>query len=213
MRVPGAAQAAAPVGEDGAELGELEDGQVDPGAFEQRRGGEEGDRDGRQRHQPAGPDHVRSDQAAKLPLHPAGESVHFRIRTVPVRDLVLRRDLVIVLGEHRKDPLLDGLGLAEQIPGLDAVFEGGLDGGGRLEVEGVGKLMASAHPGQGGVRPAGVLAHPVSQVHDEERQAGRGDAEFVGDAGVELQMEVEEEDHVAHGLAHVSVDRVPGHSL
>ncbi len=137
------------------ELGEFEDGQVDPGAFEQRRGGEEGDRDGGQRHQPAGPDHVRSDQAAKLPLHPAGDCGHIRIGVVPVQDLV------IVLGEHLKDPLLDGLGLAEQAPGLDAVLEGGLDGGGRLEIEGIRKLVASAHPGQGGVRPAGVLAHPV----------------------------------------------------
>ena len=90
------------------------------------------------RHQPAGPDHVRSDQAAKLPLHPAGDSVHSRIGAI------------IVLGEHRKDPLLDGLGLAEQVPGLDAVFEGGLDGGGHLEVKGVGKLVASgaSRPGR-----------------------------------------------------------------
>ena len=93
----------------------------------------------------------------------------------PSRDLVLRRDLVIVLGEHRKDPLLDGLGLAEQAPGLDAVFEGGLDGGGRLEIEG-GREARGKRASRPGRRQTRGASSRMRWLRSTTRSARMGEA-------------------------------------
>ncbi len=141
MRVYGIPSPEAAVGEDDAQLGQFEDGDVDPAAIEQRGGTEERVRQGGQRDTLGRPDHLRADEGFEPALHPADGAGQRRIRDV------------LVGGGIVKDPVLDGLGVAEAVPGHDPVFEGGLDGGGGLGIERIREVATGA----AGVGKAGAL--------------------------------------------------------
>ena len=126
---------AAVVYEDGAELGQFEDGRVDPAAFEEWRFAEERDRQGGERDDFAGSEFFGTDAALEFVLKLAGGPCPRRVEIL-VSDLVR---LVYLVG-----PMDDGTGIAEGGPGLDLVGERGVDRGGGLGIERNGKSQEAA---------------------------------------------------------------------
>ena len=127
-------------------------------------------RGGGQRDEPAGPDHLAADQVSEPPLDPMGD-----LGEILVRHVLVGVGIV-------EDPVLDGLRVAQAVPGHDPVLEGGLDGGGGLGIEGIREVAA----GVPGVGLAGVLAGSGAQLGQQESDQSRSRTEFVVDANVDL---------------------------
>ena len=189
MRVVRWPRSPAAVFEDGAELGQFEDGGVDPAAFEEWRFAEERDRQGGERDDFAGSDVFGADEALEFALDRGG---------IPGQPL----DYILVVVGLELDvaPLSEGSGIAEGVPGSDLVGECGPRCGGGVGIE---RICGAA-----GVVGQLEVEDQAGKFAPEEVDGRHSHAKLLGDTFVNAPMELPEKDDMALGVVNGSLDGV-----